>query len=47
MPGPLEGISVLEFTEVISGPLAGMILSDYGASVLKVEPPWGDYWRYL
>ena len=47
MPGPLEGISVLEFTEVISGPLAGMILSDYGASVIKIEPPWGDSWRYM
>ena len=47
MPGPLEGISVLEFTEVISGPLAGMILSDYGASVIKIEPPWLDSWRYI
>lgn len=47
MSGPLEGIAVLEFTEVISGPLAGMILSDYGASVIKVEPTRGDSWRYM
>lgn len=46
MPGPLEGVKVVEFTEIIAGPLAGMLLADLGAQVIKVEPPWGDPWRY-
>jgi crotonobetainyl-CoA:carnitine CoA-transferase CaiB-like acyl-CoA transferase len=46
MPGPLEGVKVVEFSEIIAGPLAGMLLSDMGADVIKVEPPWGDPWRY-
>ncbi len=45
MPGPLDGVKVVEFTEIIAGPLAGMLLSDMGADVIKVEPPWGDPWR--
>ncbi len=45
MPGPLQGIKVLEFTEIIAGPLGGMLLSDMGADVIKIEPPWGDPWR--
>ena len=45
MSGPLHGIKVLEFTEIIAGPLGGMFLSDMGADVIKVEPPWGDPWR--
>ena len=45
MTGPLEGIKVVEFTEIIAGPVAGMLLSDLGAEVVKVEPPWGDPWR--
>ena len=45
MPGPLDGIKVVEFTEIIAGPFAGMLLSDMGAEVIKVEPPWGDPWR--
>ena len=45
MDGPLAGIKVLEFTEVIAAPLAGMLLSDMGADVTKIEPPWGDPWR--
>ena len=46
MPGPLRGVKVVEFTEIIVGPLAGMLLADMGAEVIKVEPPWGDPWRF-
>ena len=45
MAGPLQGVKVVEFTEIIAGPLAGMLLADMGAEVTKVEPPWGDPWR--
>ena len=45
MPGALDGISVLEFSEVIAAPFAGMVLSDMGANVIKIEPPWGEQWR--
>ena len=46
MPGPLQGIQVVEFSTMIATPTAGMLLADMGASVIKVEPPWGDLWRY-
>ena len=46
-PGPLAGIRVLEFSEIIAAPFAGMMLADMGADVIKVEPPWGDPWRYI
>lgn len=38
----LEGIRVLEFATDVAGPFAGKLLADYGAEVLKVEPPAGD-----
>ena len=47
MPGPLDGVKVVEFTEIIAGPLAGMLLADLGAQVIKVEPPWGEPWRFV
>ncbi len=47
MPGPLAGIRVLEFTEIIAGPFAGMLLSDMGAEIIKVEPPEGEPWRLV
>jgi len=44
---PLTGIRVAEFTHMVMGPSAGMILADLGASVIKVEPLSGDNTRRL
>ena len=45
MTRPCDGIRVLDFTLGTTGNLAAMVLGDYGADVLKIEPPDGDPWR--
>jgi crotonobetainyl-CoA:carnitine CoA-transferase CaiB-like acyl-CoA transferase len=45
MPGPLEGIRIVEFTQIIAAPFGGMLLSDMGAEVIKIEPLEGEPWR--
>ena len=50
---PLDGILVADFSRVLAGPLAAMLLGDLGADVIKVERPdggddtraWGPPWR--
>ena len=42
MTGPLEGVRVVELGVWVAGPGAGGILADWGADVVKVEPPEGD-----
>ena len=43
--GPLVGVKVLEFTQILAGPYACAHLADMGAEVIKVEPPGGEPWR--
>jgi crotonobetainyl-CoA:carnitine CoA-transferase CaiB-like acyl-CoA transferase len=46
MPGPLDGVRIIDLTSMISGPQATMILADQGADVIKVEnPDGGDHTR--
>jgi crotonobetainyl-CoA:carnitine CoA-transferase CaiB-like acyl-CoA transferase len=47
MPGPLEGIKVVEMGVWVAGPSCAAILGDWGAEVIKIEPPNGDPFRGL
>ena len=42
MPGPLDGVLVADFSRILAGPYATMLLADLGADVVKVEGPGGD-----
>ncbi len=44
---PLAGVRVIEFTHMVMGPAAGLILADLGADVIKIEPVGGDNTRRL
>ena len=44
-PPLLSGIKVVEFCQVAAGPFCGMLLADFGAEVVKIEPPEGDALR--
>ena len=45
MSGPLDGVVVLDFTQLLQGPYATQMLGDMGAEILKIEPPGGDWMR--
>lgn len=44
-PPPLDGVRILEITNLIAGPTGGRLLADLGADVIKFEPPTGDLSR--
>ncbi len=41
-----SGLKVVDLASFIAGPSAAVILSDFGADVIKVEPPNGELWRH-
>ena len=45
MKYPLEGVTVIDLSHALAGPFCTTMLADYGAQVIKVEPPTGDIAR--
>ncbi len=41
----LEGIRILDLTQIYAGPYCSMLFADMGAEVIKIEPPWGEIIR--
>ena len=46
MAGPCAGLTVLDFSQGMPGALCALVMADYGAEVIKVEPPGGDPFRF-
>ncbi len=47
LAGVLDGVVVLDLTQMLAGPFVTMLLADHGADVIKIEPPQGDLTREL
>jgi crotonobetainyl-CoA:carnitine CoA-transferase CaiB-like acyl-CoA transferase len=47
MPGPLQGVRIVDMTAVLMGPFAAQMLGDLGADIIKVEAPQGDITRHI
>jgi crotonobetainyl-CoA:carnitine CoA-transferase CaiB-like acyl-CoA transferase len=47
VPGPVDGVRVIDFGQYLAGPFGPMLLADLGADVIKVEPTRGDGMRHV
>lgn len=43
---PLSGIRILDFSQYLAGPIATMLLADFGADVIRIDPPGGPRWQH-